>query len=52
SSKAAILKFMLSQYKLGGNVAKVNSQLRIALKKAVAKGELKQVKGSGASGSF
>uniref|UniRef100_A0A0K0CTY4 H15 domain-containing protein n=1 Tax=Angiostrongylus cantonensis TaxID=6313 RepID=A0A0K0CTY4_ANGCA len=73
SSKAAILKFMLSHYKLGDNVTKVNllpalatrfifslkrdllqinSQLRIALKKAVVKGELKQVKGSGASGSF
>ncbi|KAE9414387.1 hypothetical protein Angca_002795 [Angiostrongylus cantonensis] len=52
SSKAAILKFMLSHYKLGDNVTKINSQLRIALKKAVVKGELKQVKGSGASGSF
>ncbi|VDM55607.1 unnamed protein product [Angiostrongylus costaricensis] len=52
SSKAAILKFMLSHYKLGDNIAKINSHLRVALKKAVVKGELKQVKGNGASGSF
>ncbi|VDO37617.1 unnamed protein product [Haemonchus placei] len=37
SSKAAILKYMLAHYKLGENVTK---------------GDLKQVKGSGASGSF
>ncbi|KAE9415353.1 hypothetical protein Angca_000577, partial [Angiostrongylus cantonensis] len=30
----------------------INYQLRIALKKAIVKGELKQVKGNGASGSF
>ncbi|KAJ1348904.1 hypothetical protein KIN20_004311 [Parelaphostrongylus tenuis] len=52
SSKAAILKYLMAHYKLGGNTNKINSQLRMALKKAVAKGELKQVKGSGASGSF
>ncbi|KAK5984066.1 Histone H1-delta [Trichostrongylus colubriformis] len=52
SSKAAILKYMLSHYKLGENVTKINSQLRLALKRAVMKGDLKQVKGNGASGSF
>ncbi|KAJ1372904.1 hypothetical protein KIN20_035214 [Parelaphostrongylus tenuis] len=44
SSKAAILKYLLAHYKLGDNIAKVNSQLRVALKKSVMKGELKQVK--------
>ncbi|XGW02013.1 hypothetical protein V3C99_014239 [Haemonchus contortus] len=52
SSKSAILKFILSHYKLGENVVKINSQLRLALKRSVAKGELVQVKGTGASGSF
>ncbi|KAJ1372902.1 hypothetical protein KIN20_035210 [Parelaphostrongylus tenuis] len=52
SSKAAILKYLTAHYKLGDNTKKINSQLRMALKKAVTKGELKQVKGSGASGSF
>ncbi|VDP07457.1 unnamed protein product [Heligmosomoides polygyrus] len=52
SSKAAILKYMLAHYKLGDNVTKINSQLRLALKRGVVKGDLKQVKGSGASGSF
>ncbi|KAK6033240.1 linker histone H1 and H5 family protein [Ostertagia ostertagi] len=52
SSKAAILKYILAHYKLGDNVAKVNNQLRLALKRAVLSGELKQVKGAGANGSF
>ncbi|CAJ0607512.1 unnamed protein product [Cylicocyclus nassatus] len=52
SSKSAILKYILQNYKLGENVAKVNAQLRTAIKKGVIKGDLKQVKGSGASGSF
>ncbi|WKX96233.1 hypothetical protein Q1695_012577 [Nippostrongylus brasiliensis] len=52
SSKAAILKYMLANYKLGDNVTKINAQLRLALKRGVVKGDLKQVKGSGASGSF
>ncbi|KAJ1355405.1 hypothetical protein KIN20_012799 [Parelaphostrongylus tenuis] len=52
SSKAAILKYLMAHYKLGDSTNKINSQLRMALKKAVTKGELKQVKGSGASGSF
>ncbi|PIO70407.1 linker histone H1 and H5 family protein [Teladorsagia circumcincta] len=52
SSKAAILKYILAHYNLGDNATKVNNQLRLALKRAVIKGELKQVKGVGASGSF
>ncbi|CAJ0601593.1 unnamed protein product [Cylicocyclus nassatus] len=57
SSKSAILKYILQNYKLGENVAKVNAQLRTAIKKGVIKGDLKQVKkpvakkpASGASG--
>uniref|UniRef100_A0A0K0DRV3 H15 domain-containing protein n=1 Tax=Angiostrongylus cantonensis TaxID=6313 RepID=A0A0K0DRV3_ANGCA len=52
SSKAAILKFMQSHFKLGANITRINFHLRVALKKAVVKGELKQVKGMGASGRF
>ncbi|EPB72184.1 linker histone H1 and H5 family protein [Ancylostoma ceylanicum] len=52
SSKAAILKYILQHYKLGDNVTKINAQLRLAIKRGVIKGDLKQVKGSGASGSF
>ncbi|VDM54066.1 unnamed protein product [Angiostrongylus costaricensis] len=48
SSKAAILRLVLSHYKLGDNVTK----LRIAPKKAVVKGELKQIKGNTVSRSF
>ncbi|KAE9411944.1 hypothetical protein Angca_005517, partial [Angiostrongylus cantonensis] len=60
SLKAAILKFMLSRFKFGANITRVifppifylriNFHLRGALNKAVVKGELKQVKGIGASG--
>uniref|UniRef100_A0A0K0D8F4 H15 domain-containing protein n=1 Tax=Angiostrongylus cantonensis TaxID=6313 RepID=A0A0K0D8F4_ANGCA len=52
SSKAAILKFMQSHFKLGANITRINFHLRVALNKAVVKGELKQVKGIGASGRF
>ncbi|KAE9413531.1 hypothetical protein Angca_009284, partial [Angiostrongylus cantonensis] len=52
SSKAAILRFMLPHYKLRANITRINFHLRVALNKAVVKGELKQVKGSGASGRF
>ena len=52
SSKQAILKYILANYKVGDNVTSVNSHLRTALKSGVAKGFLKQTKGTGASGSF
>uniref|UniRef100_A0A0K0D691 H15 domain-containing protein n=1 Tax=Angiostrongylus cantonensis TaxID=6313 RepID=A0A0K0D691_ANGCA len=52
SSRAAILKFILSRYKLGVNITRINFHLRVLLNKAVVKGELKQVKGIGASGGF
>ncbi|KAE9412801.1 hypothetical protein Angca_005439 [Angiostrongylus cantonensis] len=52
SSKAAILKFIQSYFKLGANITRINFHLRVALNKAVVKGELKQVNGIGASGRF
>ena len=52
SSRAAILKYILANYKVGNNFPQVNSHIRQALKKGVASGSLKQTKGTGASGSF
>ena len=50
SSLAAIKKYIAANYKC--DVAKLAPFIRRYLKKAVADGKLKQVKGSGASGSF
>ncbi|CAI4231011.1 unnamed protein product [Auanema sp. JU1783] len=52
SSKPAILKYVLANFQVGDNIIQVNSHLRVALKRGVAKGDFKQVKGTGASGSF
>jgi histone H1/5 len=52
SSRAAILKYILQNYKVGDNVKLVNARIRSALKRGVTAGALKQVKGTGASGSF
>ncbi|VDM54634.1 unnamed protein product [Angiostrongylus costaricensis] len=52
SSRAAILKFMMSRCNLADYFTKINSHLRIALKNPVMNGELKQIKGIGASASF
>ena len=49
SSRQAILKYIQSNYKVGDNAG---SQLKLALKRAVAAEVLVQVKGTGASGSF
>lgn len=49
SSRQAILKYVTSNYKVGDNA---NSHLKMALKRGVAKGDLSQPKGVGASGSF
>ncbi|KAK7005585.1 hypothetical protein SK128_009981 [Halocaridina rubra] len=51
SSRQAILKYIVANYKVGDE-KKAASRLKIALKKGVTSGALKQVKGSGASGSF
>ena len=50
SSLAAIKKYIAANYKC--DVAKLAPFIRRYLKKAVADGKLKQVKGSGAAGSF
>ena len=49
SSRQAILKYIIANYKVGDNP---NVPLKMALKRGVKTGDLKQVKGSGASGSF
>ena len=51
SSRQAILKYILAKYTVGDE-KKAASRLKIALVKGVASGSLKQVKGTGASGSF
>jgi hypothetical protein len=50
SSRQAIAKYINANYKV--NVEKSGTHIKLALKKAVAGGVLKQVKGTGASGSF
>jgi len=49
SSRQAILKFISANFKVGDSA---NVHLKLALKRMVKSGELKHVKGSGASGSF
>ncbi|KAA0189437.1 hypothetical protein HAZT_HAZT009966 [Hyalella azteca] len=51
SSRQAILKYIVAQFKVGDE-KKAASRLKLALKRQVIAGVLKQVKGSGASGSF
>lgn len=52
SSRQAILKYIMANFKVGNNATTVNVHLRMALKRAVASGLLVQPKGKGASGSF
>ena len=49
SSRIAILKYLTANYKISDGA---NTYLKQALKRGVASGEFKQVKGAGASGSF
>ena len=49
SSRQKILKYIQENYKVGESA---NTHLKLALKRGVAGGALKQVKGAGASGSF
>ena len=49
SSRQAILKYVAANYKVGDGA---NTHVKLALKRGVAGGALKQVKGAGASGSF
>ena len=52
SSRQAIIKYIMANFKVGTDEKAVGVHVRMSLKKGVAKGSLKQVKGSGASGSF
>ena len=52
SSRAAVLKYILKNFKVGTNEVAVNSRVKLALKAGVKAGTLKQAKGTGASGSF
>lgn len=52
SSRQAILKYILANYKGVGADKQVNSRLKLALVRMAANGDLKHVKGKGASGSF
>ena len=46
SSRQAILKYIMANYKVGTDATKVNSRLKLGLKAAVKGGSLKQVKGT------
>lgn len=50
SSRQALIKYIVANYKI--EESKASNQLRLALKRLVSSGTLKQVKGAGASGSF
>merc|ERR1712038_1657985 len=53
SSRQAILKYIMANYKLGNDQKPVNSRLKIALRSGSQKGILKHVgKSTGANGSF
>lgn len=52
SSRQAVLKYVMKNFKVGTDENIVNSHLKLALKAGVKSGALKQSKGSGASGSF
>lgn len=52
SSRQAILKYIVANYKLGDNPTAINARLKSALKAGVKAGSLKQSKGTGAAGSF
>ena len=52
SSRQAVLKYIMANYKVGNEVTKINARVKSALKAGVKAGTLKQAKGTGASGSF
>jgi len=52
SSRQAILKYVMANFKVGGDEHSVNTHLKVALRNGVKSELLKQSKGSGASGSF
>ncbi|XP_005109500.1 histone H1-delta [Aplysia californica] len=52
SSRQAILKYIIANYKVGDNPTAINARLKTALKAGVKAETLKQAKGTGAAGSF
>lgn len=52
SSRQALLKYIMANYKVGDNPTAVNARLKTALRNGVKNGALKQSKGTGAAGSF
>jgi len=52
SSRHAILKYIVTHYKLGQDERAINAHLKLALRAGVKNGLIKQSKGSGAAGSF
>ena len=52
SSRQAILKHIMASYKVGSEVNKINSRVKMALRAGIKSGTFKQIKGTGASGSF
>ena len=52
SSRQAILKYIIANYKVGSNTTLINAHLKTALKSGVKSETLKQSKGTGAAGSF
>jgi hypothetical protein len=52
SSRQAILKYIVKNYKLGQEEKTINAHLKLALRAGVKNATLKQSKGTGASGSF
>lgn len=52
SSRQAVLKYIMKNFKLGTDESMVNTHLKLALKAGVKNASLKQSKGTGATGSF
>ena len=52
SSRQAILKYIVAKYNVGKNETVINTHLKMALRSGVKSGDLKQTKGTGATGSF
>jgi histone H1/5 len=52
SSRQAILKYIMANFNVGKDAKPVNAHLKLALRTGVKNKSLKQLKGTGASGSF
>jgi histone H1/5 len=52
SSRQAIVKYIMANYKVGTDQKAINSRVKVALKSGLAKTTLKNSKGVGAVGSF